>query len=80
MRIDSENSVTPSSVRFALQGSQKEKRVKEAEILFEEIIGENFLNLRKETNPDPGGTEIPQQINPRRSRPNHTVIKIAKNS
>ena len=38
------------------------KREKEAENVLEEIIGENFPNLRKETDTDPGGTEIPLRI------------------
>ena len=42
------------------------KREKGAEILFEEIIPETIPNLGKETkNPDPGGTESPQQNQPK---------------
>ena len=41
-----------------LEGEQKEKR---GENVFKEIIAENFPNLGKETNPNLGGTERPQQ-------------------
>ena len=51
MRIHMVNSVTPSSlIMFAFIGiPEEEERGKEAEILSEEIIVENFLNLGKET-------------------------------
>ena len=45
----------PTSI---LQGYQKEKREKVTEKIFEEIIAENFPNMRKEplTHSNPGST------------------------
>lgn len=40
---------------------EEEERKKGAEILFEGTIAENFPNMRKERQPDPGVTENPQQ-------------------
>lgn len=49
MRIELENSVTPSSIiTFTSQRFQKEKG-KGGRIIFEEIIAENFSNLGMET-------------------------------
>ena len=42
-------------------GILEEEREKGAENLFGETIAENFVNLGKRTNSDPGGTEILQQ-------------------
>ena len=55
-------------------------REKIAENLLEEIKVENSPNLGKET--DIQGHEaqrVPNKMNPKRSTPRHTVIKMAKN-
>ena len=41
--------ISSNVITFALQRSQKEKREKGAENLFEKIIAENVPNLGKET-------------------------------
>jgi len=53
--------------------TKQDKRKYGAENLFEKIIAENFPNLEKETNPDPADTNIPKQINPKKSTPRQRV-------
>lgn len=56
----------------------EKEREEGAENLLEEVTAENFPNLGKERYPDPRGTESPNKINPKRSTPRHTGIKMAK--
>ena len=49
MRIDLGNSVTQSSLHICITGISEGDKEKGAENVFEEIIGENFLNLGEET-------------------------------
>ena len=61
-----------------LQGFQKEKREKGAENLFEEIIADNFPNLRKESDIQVQEAQrATNKMNPSRFIPRHT-IKMAK--
>ena len=47
---------------ICILGILKEQRERQGgKKLSEEIIADNFPNLRKKTSPDPGSTEIPQQ-------------------
>ena len=49
--------------------------------LFEEIIAEDFLNLGKEIGIQTQETQrSSKKINPKRSEPKHTIIKMAKSS
>ena len=54
------------------EGEEKEKVI---ENIFEEIMSENFPNL-KET--DTGSTEAPNKLNPNRPTLKHIIIKMAK--
>ena len=60
--------------------SQKEKRERKGvENLFEEIIDENFPNLRKETDIQVKDAQrAPSKISPKRPTPRHIIIKMAK--
>ena len=56
-----------------------EEREKGPEKIFEEIIVENFPNMGKEIATQvKEAQQVPYRINPRRSTPRHTVIKLAK--
>ena len=56
-----------------------EKRVKEMENTFEEIMTENFPNLKKEADIQiRKGQRVPKKLNPNRHTPRH-IIKVAKN-
>uniref|UniRef100_A0A9L0T2S7 L1 transposable element RRM domain-containing protein n=1 Tax=Equus caballus TaxID=9796 RepID=A0A9L0T2S7_HORSE len=56
-----------------------EERDKGAEILFEEIIEENFPNLRKETDIQVQEAQRdPNKRSPKRSTPRHIIIKMSK--
>ena len=49
------------------------------EKIFEEIIAKNFPNMGKEiVNQVQEAQRVPGRINPRRSTPRHTVIKLTK--
>ena len=64
---------------LTLQGSQKDKREKGPEKIFEDIRAKNFPNMGKETVNQVQETQrVPGRINPRRNRPRHTVIKLTK--
>lgn len=57
----------------------EEKREKGAENIFEDIITESFPNLGKSTDIQVQEAErVPNKINPRRTTPRHTLIKVAK--
>ena len=50
-----------------------------SEKLFEEIIVENFPNMRKEiVNQVQEVQRVPYRINPRRNMPRHILIKLSK--
>ena len=64
---------------FALQGSQKKRKKKRPQKIFEEIIAESFFNMRKEiVNQVQEAQRVPGRINPRRNTPRHIVIKLTK--
>ena len=50
---------------FALQGSQKEKRHKGPEKIFEEIIAEDFTNMGKDIIHSAQETQSPRQDKPK---------------
>ena len=54
---------------------RRRRKEKEIENIFEEIMSENFPNL-KET--DTGSTEAPNKLNPNRPTPRHIIIKMTK--
>ena len=57
----------------------RRKREKGPEKIFEDIIAENFPNMRKEIiNQIQETQRVPGRINPRRNTPRHTVIKLTK--
>ena len=56
-----------------------EERRKGPEKIFEEIIVENFPNMRKEIATQVQEAQrVPGMINPRGNRPRHRVIKLTK--
>ena len=56
-----------------------EERDKGAENLFEEIIAENFPNLRKETDIQiQEAQRASKKIDPKRPTPTHIIIKMSK--
>ena len=58
---------------------EEEERKKGYEKIFEEIIGENFPNMEKEiANQVQEEQRVPYRINPRRSTPRSTLIKLTK--
>ena len=64
---------------MALYRSQKEKRQKGPEKIFEEITVENFSNMGKEIATQVQETQgVSGRINPRRNMLRHIVIKLAK--
>ena len=53
------------------------KREKGMENIFEEIMAENFTNLKKETDVQiQEAQRVPNKINPKRHTPRHTMIKV----
>ena len=46
------------------------------ENIFEEILAENFPNLKKETDVQVQAQRVPNKINPNRHKPRHTMIKV----
>ena len=64
---------TSSILTFALLGSQKEKREKRTENIFEDIIAENFPNLGKENDIQVQAVQrFPNRIKPKRTTPRHS--------
>ena len=58
---------------------EEEEREKRTENLFEEIMAENFPNLKKETDIQvQEAQKDPYKINPNRPTPRHIIIKMAK--
>ena len=60
-------------------GVPEEEKKKGYEKIFEEIIVENFPNMKKEiVNQVQEVQGVPHRINPRRNTPRHILIKITK--
>jgi len=58
---------------------EKEEKKKGYEKIFEEIIVENFPNMKKEiVNQVQEAQRVPYSINPRRNMPRHILIKLMK--
>ena len=58
---------------------EEEEKKKETEKIFEEIIVENFPNMRREiVNQVQEAQRVPYRINPRRNIPRHILIKLSK--
>ena len=79
MRIVEGNSGTTSSVlTFTLHGSQR-KRDREVENVFDEIMIESLLNLKKEINIQVEESQrVPNQRSPKRPTTRHCIIKMVK--
>ena len=70
---------TLNAPTFELQGSQKKKRKRRTEKIFEEIIVENFPNMGKEmVNQVQEAQRVPYKIDARRNTPRHILIKLSK--
>ena len=62
-----------------LGASEEEEKKKGYEEIFEEIIVENFPNMKKEiVNQAQEAQRVPCRINPRRNMPRHILIKLTK--
>ena len=58
---------------------EEEDKKKVSEKIFEEIIVENFPNMRKEiVNQVQEAQRVPYRINPKRNMPRHILIKLSK--
>ena len=58
------------------EGEEREKGIK---TVFEEIMAENFPNLKKETDIQVQEAQrIPNKVNPNRPTPRHIIMKMAK--
>ena len=58
---------------------EKEEKMKEYEIIFEEITAENFPNMDKKiVNQVQEAQRVPYRINPRRNMPRYILIKLTK--
>ena len=58
-----------------IMGIPEEEKKKGYEKIFEEIIVENFSNMKEETvNQVQEAQKVPYSINPRRNRPRHILI------
>lgn len=61
---------------FEYRGPRRRERVKK---VFEKIMAENFLNLKKETDIQvQEAWRIPIKMNAKRLTPDHIIIKMAK--
>ena len=59
--------------------SRRRREAESVENIFEDITAENFPNLEKETAIQvQEAKRVPNRINPKRTIPTHTVIKMAK--
>ena len=58
---------------------EEEEKKKRYETIFEEIIVENFPNMKKEiVNQVQEAKRVPHRINPRGNTPRHRLIKLTK--
>ena len=65
--------------RLNYRGPKEEDKNKWYEKIFEEIIVENFPNMKKEiVNQVQEVQGVPHRINPRRSTPKHELSKLTK--
>ena len=65
--------------RLNYRGPKEEDKNKWHEKIFEEIIVENFPNMKKEiVNQVQEVQRVPYRINPRRNMPRHILIKLTK--
>ena len=56
-----------------------EKREKSVQNVFDEIMAEKFLNLKKKTDIQvQEAQKVPNKMNPNRPTPRHIIIKMAK--
>ena len=61
------------------RGPRRNREKKGTEKIFEEIIVENFPNMRKEIlNQVQEAQRVPYRINPRRNTQRHILIKLSK--
>ena len=61
------------------RGPRKEEVKKGCQEIFEEIIAENFSNMKKErVNQVQEVQRVPYRISPRRNTPRHILIKLTK--
>ena len=64
---------------YSISIPEGEERQKGSEKISEEIIAENFPNMKKETvNHVQEAQRVPGRINPRRNTPRHIVINLTK--
>ena len=72
------NNIKHTNIRIIGVPEEEEKK-KGAEKIFEEIIVENFPNMRKEmVNQVREVQRVPYRINPRRNMPRHILVKLSK--
>ena len=65
--------------RLNYRGPKEEDKNKWYEKIFEEILVENFPNMKKEiANQVLEAQRVPYRINPRRNTPRHILIKLTK--
>ena len=70
---------TISNILTLYSGPEGKEREKGAENIYEDIIAENFPNLGNEIDIQVQESQrVPNRINPKRTIPTHTVIKMAK--
>ena len=61
------------------RGPEKKRKRKGRRNFFQEIVVENFLNMKKEiANQVQEAQRVPYRINPRRNMPRHILIKVTK--
>ena len=79
MRTVLETSTTTLNAQIIWVPEEEEKK-KGYEKVFEEIIVENFPNVRKEIAIQVQDAQrVPYRINPKRNTPRHILIKLMKN-
>ena len=72
------NNIQCTNIRIIGVPEEEEKK-KGYEKIFEEIIVENFPNMKKEiVNQVQEAQRVPYRINPRRNTPRHILIKLTK--
>ena len=62
-------------------GGPRKRREKGVEIIFDEIMAEHFLNMKKETDiqvQESGALRVSNKINLKRAIPWHIIIKLVK--
>ena len=58
--------------------SRREEKEKGIEYIFEEIMAENFPNLKETDIKIQEAQRAPNKLNPNRPTPRHSIIKMAK--